>query len=152
MMLMTQPVCRQSQHNYMQCLDLINTAENLIRDYANASYPTTEIETKVRMGDYNVGNSVAYLTREDSAIETMPDVLKKALASKDIDLTVGKLADLGQCEYVWANVGCLTVCTTYSRAASLHPQHNIQEANIGVRTFSPALWLSGRSLGILHTW
>ena len=23
------------------------------------------------------------------------------------------------------------VCTTYSRAASLHPQHNIQEANIG---------------------
>jgi len=34
------------------------------------------------------------------------------------------------------------VCTTYSRAASLHPQHNIQEANIGrqdiVRTFSPA--------------
>jgi len=25
----------------------------------------------------------------------------------------------------------LTVCTTYSRAASLHPQHNIQEANIG---------------------
>jgi len=21
-----------------------------------------------------------------------------------------------------------------------------------VRTFSPALWLSGRSLGILHTW
>jgi len=32
------------------------------------------------------------------------------------------------------------VCTTYSRAASLHPQHNIQEANIG-----------GRSLGILHT-
>lgn len=109
MMLMTQPVCRQSQHNYMQCLDLINTAENLIRDYANASYPTTEIETKVRMGDYNVGNSVAYLTREDSAIETMPDVLKKALASKDIDLTVGKLADLGQCEYVWANVGCLTM-------------------------------------------
>jgi len=24
-----------------------------------------------------------------------------------------------------------SVCTTYSRAASLHPQHNIQEANIG---------------------
>ena len=45
-----------------------------------------------------------------------------------------------------------SVCTTYSRAASLHPQHNIQEANIGrqerVRTFSPAPWLSGRSLGI----
>ena len=40
-----------------------------------------------------------------------------------------------------------SVCTTYSRAASLHPQHNTQEANIGrqdrVRTFKSSNFFPG---------
>lgn len=109
LMLMNQPVCVQSHVGYTACLELLNTARGLIADLENPSIPRERIVAKVKDGEYNIGNAVAFTTTSDDSIEIMPHTLGAAMNDNSIRLTASDVADLSKCDYVWGNVACLVM-------------------------------------------
>lgn len=108
-MLMSQPVCRQSRLGYLACIDLVNAAAGLITDLQNASLATEKIMDGIKAGTYNIGNTVPFASYHDDAVEIMGKSLTGALSDSSISLTAGNLADLTKCDYVWRGVACLTM-------------------------------------------
>lgn len=108
-MLMNHPVCIQSRVGYMACLELLNTAQQLVGDLEDSSISRSTIIERVNAGDYNVGNAVAYSSHSDDTLSEIYPTLQSALDDKAIRLTVSDVADISKCDYVWRDVACLTV-------------------------------------------
>lgn len=108
-MLMNQPVCAQSHTGYTACLELLNTAQHLVGDLEDTSIDRAHIMLKVRNGEYNIGNAVAFSSFTDDTVDEVHPALRGALNDPTISLKVSDIADLSKCDYVWRGVACLSV-------------------------------------------
>eukprot|EP00911_Craspedida_sp_UC1_P000170 UC1_evm1s132 len=108
MMVMNQPVCRQTYFGYVGCLDLMSTVQAYVRDLADADVTREAILDKLKQGSYNIGNALAFATTHQSHdMAALHPGLKHAVEGSDIELGMGDLIDMQKCDYVWQGVGCL---------------------------------------------
>lgn len=109
MMMMNQPVCRQTHKGYIACLDLVNSAQQLITDLTDPDVSVQKIMEHIREGTYNVGSATAFASGNDDTIISMAPGLKDLLEDPENSITVNDVADLNKCDYVWRGVACLSV-------------------------------------------
>lgn len=109
MMLMNQPACRQTHQGYVACLDLVNTASQLITDLTDPEISVEQVLDNIRNETYNVGSAVAFATMRNDRVEAMAPRLAEALEDPTNRLSVNGIADLDKCDYVWRGVACLTL-------------------------------------------
>jgi hypothetical protein len=117
MMLMNQPACRQTHQGYVACLDLVNTASQLITDLTDPDVSIDQVLDNIRNETYNIGSAVAFATMQNDRVEAMAPRLAEALDDPSNRLTVNGVADLSKCDYVWRGVACLTLIESVHTAS-----------------------------------